>query len=342
MSRRKRSRGNVPPKNSPNRQHFGNQGSDSNSAESPEDSQPEKIADIPALKRDVSAVLNGAETIKAVVTLLKDEGVDHKVLDELLLGTEEILQYGNIGEVADEFNAAFGKHGWIATESFSVKIMLRALRQNEERGLRAAEPVIMSWFGDDTIRRFAVDRYDALGKFRLRTRQLNEALQWTMEKYYTSAVPLILIACDGFARDFLSTELFSPDADISLDNSFVGHNSALLEFISQFTVKVSETSNDSTNDPVRHGIMHGRTLNYANPTVCMKAWLLFIALTDLYIEKKEQEKASAETLETLPEPTMEGLVKSFLARGQELARSRPVDMKQMYAQALAQAIRSSH
>ena len=42
--------------------------------------------------------------------------------------------------------------------------------------------------------------------------------------------------------------------------------------------------------PLRHGILHGQSLGYANRIVCMKAWLLMIALIDWACDKSNEEE----------------------------------------------------
>ena len=88
-----------------------------------------------------------------------------------------------------------------------------------------------------------------------------------------AAVPLILIACDGFVSGVLGTSPFEKDADLSVFDSIVGHPTSLPALIGMLRKGVRKTSDERLDVPLRHGILHGRSLGYANRRVCYKAWI---------------------------------------------------------------------
>ena len=51
---------------------------------------------------------------------------------------------------------------------------------------------------------------------------------------------------------------------------------------------------------MRHGILHGQSLGYANRIVCMKAWLLMIALVDWAHDKTSEEDRIRELQSSAP------------------------------------------
>ena len=116
----------------------------------------------------------------------------------------------------------------------------------------------------------------------------------TFEERYWSAVPLILIACDGFASDVLGTSPFEKDADLTAFDSIVGHPTSLQGFIGKITKGVRKSSDNDLSLPLRHGILHGQSLGYANRSVCMKAWLLMIALVDWAHDKESEDNRRRE------------------------------------------------
>ena len=73
----------------------------------------------------------------------------------------------------------------------------------------------------------------------------------------------------------------------------VGHPTSLPTLIDMVTKGVRKSSSAEMRLPLRHGILHGRSLGYANRVVCMKAWLLMAALVDWACDKAtEGERAS--------------------------------------------------
>ena len=162
----------------------------------------------------------------------------------------------------------------------SADTMREAVRLSESGRKQEAEDTILSWFQEENITLFAVQRAKRFNKAAKRWYQLKEALTLTLEERYWSAVPLILIACDGFASDVLGTSPFEKGADLTAFDSIVGHPSSLQFLMGEITKGVRKSSDNELTLPLRHGILHGQSLGYANRTVCMKAWLLMIALVD--------------------------------------------------------------
>ena len=91
----------------------------------------------------------------------------------------------------------------------------------------------------------------------------------------------------------LATSPFEKNADLSLFDSMVAHPSSLPAAISRITKGVYKSSDDELSLPLRHGILHGRSLGYANRAVCGKAWMLMIALVDWAEDKRDEEARRA-------------------------------------------------
>lgn len=247
-----------------------------------------KLSDNPSSKRFLWLAQH-AETIRSLIEFLHGQGVEHEVLNHLRLGTQYMQDNKDYVEVADRFNRTFADKGWIATESLRGDILREALALHDEERYEEAEDVIIGWFNPWTIQILAIGRFGYFGGNESRKDQLNEALELTQEERYRSAIPLILIACEGFAKDVLNVNLYSQGADLTAFDSVVGHSTALPTLVRALTKSTKETSEETTDVPGRHGIVHGRTLGYATKSNCMKAWLLCIALTDLHIERLNRE-----------------------------------------------------
>ena len=204
---------------------------------------------------------------------------------------DEVLNQADILDVPDRFNAAFADQGWIATGSFSMQAMQDALDHHDNGRPDDARKSIVAWFDEDNISLFCIQRSRRYHKADLRDDQRKEALKLYLEERYMTAVPLILIACDGMASDVAGHSPFAQGADLSCFDSIVGHDSALPTLIGKLITGVRKSSNDPLDLPNRNGILHGLSLGYANKELCAKAWMLLLALVDWASDKaSEQER----------------------------------------------------
>lgn len=215
-------------------------------------------------------------------------GLPERMRQRIQQQATEVLREADLLTLPDRFNDAFSCHGWIATGSMSVDTMRRAVNLHDAGDARAAENTILEWFDEETIHHFAIVRSKQFNKATNRWYQLREALKLTVEERYWSAVPLILVAADGFASDVLGASPFKDGADLTAFDSIAGHRTSLPALIGLITKGVRRSSDEELNLPMRHGILHGRSLGYANRVVCMKAWLLMVALVDWAVDKSSE------------------------------------------------------
>ena len=248
-----------------------------------------RIEDNPSAKRILDA-LPLVKMAKSFTGFAKKLGITNKSLDRIHQATDDVLQQSDVLTLPDRFNDAFARKGWVATGPMSTDTMRTALELYEAGKNQQAEDEIIAWFQEDTINRFAIVRAKRFNKAGNRWHQLREALKLTFEERYWSAVPLILIACDGFASDVLGTSPFEKDADLAAFDSITGHPNSLPFLIKELTKGVRKSSDEQLTLPLRHGILHGQSLGYANRIVCMKAWLLMIALVDWACDKSNEEE----------------------------------------------------
>ncbi len=215
-----------------------------------------------------------------------------KIMD----AADRSLEGADIIHLPDRFNAAFAEHGWIATSSISADAMRTALDEHEKGNIVAAEEVLLDWVLDpETINLLAITRSKSFSNVHGRWHQMREALELTKEGRYLSAIPLVLIVCDGFGSDQLGvSSLFARDTDLSLFDSIVGHPSSLPALIGRIKKGVHKSSSETLSLPLRHGILHGRSTGYANRAVCGKAWMLMIALVDWAADRRDEKKRRAE------------------------------------------------
>ena len=249
-----------------------------------------------------------AKAARAVAGLLKKLSITNKTIENIHQAADAALGEADIVDLPDRFNDAFSSDGWIATGSMSADTMRQALHLYESGERQEAEDVILSWFDRDSIALCAIKRAKRFSKARNRWDQLQEALNLTFEERYWSAVPLVLIVCDGFASDVLGSSPFEKDADLTAFDSIVGHPHSLQRLIEKITKGVRKSSDEELSLPLRHGILHGQSLGYANRIVCMTAWLLMIALVDWAYDKESEKRRRIEN-QTASESTFREGVK---------------------------------
>ena len=246
------------------------------------------IRDSPSV-REVAVFLPLMRAVHRVTAFVIRCGVTNRSLNKIRHTLSDVLQQADLFYIPDRFNAAFSRKGWVATASLALDTMRKALELHEAGDDQAAEEEIMAWFQEDNIKRWAINRAKSFNKEGLvrvkRWRQLQEALSLTLEERYWAAVPLILVACDGFASDVLGFSPFKEDADLTVFDP-----TSLPFLVKQLTKGVRKTSHEEMVLPLRHGILHGRSLGYANRSVCMKAWHLMIALVDWAHDKSTEEQ----------------------------------------------------
>ena len=251
------------------------------------DKKSSKIADNPSVK-EVSDLVALTRLVRGVSSLAIRLGFRKEGAERMVERATAILEDVDLLKLPDRFNAAFARDGWIATSSLSADVMKQALGHWEAGQTEEAEEVILEWFTEANIRQFAIQGSRRFNKTRGRIDQLKEALALTAEERFMAAVPLILIACDGFVSEVLGTSPFEKDADLSVFDSIVGHPTSLPALIGMLRKGVRKTSDEPLDVPLRHGILHGRSLGYANRRVCYKAWMLMIAVVDWAIDKRDE------------------------------------------------------
>lgn len=253
----------------------------------------DRIADLPSAL-ELAGSLPFIRVTRALAKLALKTGLGGEKAKRIVESADQALSQADILDLPDRFNAAFVDRGWIATSSLSVDVMRAALKSHQAGDADAGESIILDWvLMPDTINVFAIMRSKAFNVAQDRWHQLREALALTQEDRYWSAVPLILLASDGFASDVLGSSPFEKNADLSIFDSMVAHPTALPALIAHLTKGVRKSSDDLLSLPLRHGILHGRSLGYANRTVCGKAWMLMIALVDWAADKRDEEARRA-------------------------------------------------
>lgn len=253
-----------------------------------------KISDNPTAKemKDILPLLKVAGGAFGVLGRL---GINREKFADLKEMAADLEEQAKILEIPDRFNELFGPKGWVCVGSaLSVPMMQEAIALAEIGKDQEAEQAIVDWFTKETIELFAITRARRFHHAMLRDDQLKEALKLYLEERYMAAVPLILIACDGFASDVSGVSPFAEKADLTVYDSVTGHASGLPTLIKLLTKGAYKSRDDEMIMPERHKIVHGRALGYAQKAVCAKAWLLMMALVDWASDRSSEDERKAE------------------------------------------------
>lgn len=254
-----------------------------------DDKRKGRISDNPSVQ-EISKVLPALKLVRFATRIAQRLGFKSESLERIRTTVDDALAGEDVLTLPDRFNDAFAPKGWIATNAMAADTMNEAVELAAGGHEEAAEEKILEWFTEDNIRLFAITRAQRFHKARGRYDQLEEALSLYLEERYISAVPLILIACDGLASDVSGTSPFEKNADLSAFDSITGHETSLPALIDLVRKGVRKSSDEELCLPLRHGILHGRSLGYANKIVSAKAWLLMVALVDWAIDKSSEDE----------------------------------------------------
>jgi hypothetical protein len=244
---------------------------------------------------EIVRILPVLKVISCIVSSASKIGIKYEPLSDIKNQIDDLVKQSSIIGLPDRFNAAFGKRGWITVGSgISVEVMNSALELHDSGNIKEAEQKLTEWFTKENIEFFAINRARRFHKANLRDEQLREALNLYVEERYMAAVPLVLIACDGFASDVCGLSPFAESADLTVFDSLVGHPTGLPALIGLLKKGAYRSRDDQMNMPERHKIIHGRSLGYANKEVCAKAWLLMMALVEWANDKSSESDRRVE------------------------------------------------
>lgn len=261
-----------------------------------DDDNKSKISQNPTAK-DMLALLPLVQLLGRGAGFAAKIGIKREAMENFKKLADELADGADLLHLPDRFNEAFASEGWVATGAFSVDVMRKAVDLDAQGKRAEAEDAILGWFNEENIRLFAITRARRFHVAQLRDEQLEEALKLFIEERYMAAVPLILIACDGFASDVSGLSPFEKNADLTCFDSIAGHQTSLPALMRLFIQGVRKSTDEELSLPKRHGILHGRSLGYANKLVCAKAWLLMVALVDWAIDKRSEEARIAKQRE---------------------------------------------
>ncbi len=238
---------------------------------------------------EAKKLLQGFRILAKILRFFEFLGITNEQSKKLREEIENIGAQSDVIYLPSQFNDAFQTKGWITVGQLNAETMKEALQLHDEGKDDLAEELLVDWFTKENIALFILGPMRRIDKTMKRKEQLQEAFELYLEERYWAAIPLILIVCDGFVSDITGSSPFEKDADLRCFDSLTGHSTALPALIKLLTKGVRKSYDDEIDLPLRHGILHGRSLGYANKTICAKAWLLMMAFVDWANDKASEE-----------------------------------------------------
>lgn len=219
-------------------------------------------------------------------------------------------QLDNMIAQTTAFNERFSSHGWCAYDSMNFSLMESANMTFEEKGLDAAEKVLIDYYKSD-VREITHWIKNSANAFSIRYDLLQRFFDDHFAERYHASVPLGLIIIDGAVNDFTKSKgFFAEGTAIDAWDCLVGCSDGLAKLKSIFNQNRTKTNTEVITLPYRNGILHGRDLNYANEYVSCKCVSLMFAVADWMKMKDSEEFRKDKYIKAVnPPPIKESLAR---------------------------------
>lgn len=242
------------------------------------------------------------KTMKLVSCFLKPD------MREQLTAMEK--QADNMIQQPTLFNSRFSDYGWCAYDSMNFQLMEAANKAYDESGIAAAERVLVQYYKTDVkeITHWIKNSSEA---FLIRHNLIQQFFEDHFAERYYSSVPLGLIIIDGAVNDFTKSKgFFATGTEVDAWDCLVGCSDSLTKIKDIYNKPRTKTNREMITLPYRHGILHGRDLDYANEYVSCKCVSLMFAVADWMKMKCSEEgrKAKFEKANN-PPPILESLAR---------------------------------
>lgn len=233
----------------------------------------------------LSKLQNDIEAMKKFGFLLKSETME--TLDKLE------HEASNLHSQTVNFNMRFSPYGWCAYDRMNSSLMERANAAFENQGIEAAEKILISYYKSDVKEIMHWIKHSSEA-FNVRTKLIHQFFEDHFAGRYYASIPLGLIIIDGAVNDFTKSKgFFAEGTSVDAWDCIVGCSNGLSKLREIFNQGRTKTNNEIIKLPYRHGILHGRDLNYANEYVSCKCVSLMFAVSDWMRMKSSENRRIA-------------------------------------------------
>lgn len=250
----------------------------------------DRIEDNPSHKK-LKKELDGADALSKLTDLFSLFGANPKDLKEAFEPLADIQkQFELLTKSPDKFNDYFSKKGWIAHESMNHDLMLTCIEFADKGQIELAEQELINYYSSDRMQ-WLTYQLKSTKEFSIRYSLIKAAYEDTIAEKYYACIPVLLLVIDGGVNDIDRNKgFFAENTDLTAWDSIAAHSSGLATLKEIFNDTRKRTTEEEITMPYRHGILHGRDINYANKTVAAKCWAALFALNDWAKAVKDGKK----------------------------------------------------
>ena len=257
---------------------------------------------------DMSEMVSLIDTLGTIKSSFSEE--DRKKLDIL---TSQI----SIVRAAERFNDLFKSRCWILNDYLSAGSVEEAVSVALDSNFEKAEQILVDSI-NSSIDLFMMHLQTA-PEFDLRKNIFASGKKHYENEEYFAVTLLLLTSMDGVVNDISNLGLSAEKADLEVWDSITQHSDALSYIHSEFLTKSrKKTNTEEIFLPYRHGILHGRDVNFGSKLLAAKCWNLIFVLRTWYKDKKNEDFKAKEIAkrDSLPEKNrmMTNYLDSFRAR----------------------------
>lgn len=266
-----------------------------------------KIKDIPRYKK-LENNIEGAKALQKLFNFAHLFGYKNKEIEKVFANFNDLeKQTISLINLPDMFNEKFGDMGWIAFESMDSILMEEAISIAKKKDLESAEIYLADYYTEEKLN-WKLKQFLALPEFEARYDLFELTIKDYLEKRYYACVPLLLLIMDGFVNEVEEKGFFAKNVDLNAWDSIAAHSSGLQKLSVLFNKSRKKTTTESLTIPYRHGIMHGRDVNFNNKIVAAKCLFAIFAIRDWVLAIKNGQKE-----QPIPEPpkTFMELIKQY-------------------------------
>lgn len=245
--------------------------------------------------------IEGAEALLSILNLLPVFGTNTSDVIKAFEPLGDLKkQFEMISKAPDKFNQHFAEKGWISHESMNQDLMFSCIKLAEKGQIDKAEQKLIDYYSSDKMK-WLKHQFKGLDAFHKRYELINLAYDDTIAERYHACIPVLLMIIDGGVNDTdKTTGFFADRTDVTAWDSIAGHSNGLAILKEIFNDSRKRTTEEEITMPYRHGILHGRDINYANKTVAAKCWAMLFAICDWARALRDGKKEAPE-----PEPELE-------------------------------------
>ena len=249
-----------------------------------------RIEDNPSHKK-LKKELEGAETLSKLTELFSLFEHNSKELKEAFEPLSDMQkQFELISKSPDKFNDNFAHRGWIAHESMNHNLMLTCIEFAEKGLIELAEQELINYYSSEKMQ-WLTSQLQGTKEFAIRYSLIKAAYEDSIAGRYHACIPVLLLIIDGGVNDIdMNKGFFAENTDLTAWDSIAAHSTGLAVLKEILNNTRKRTSHEEITMPYRHGILHGRDINYANKTVAAKCWAALFALNDWAKAVKEGKR----------------------------------------------------